>query len=86
MLSTAYRGRLPQQLCKVAPELLPFVRLLYGSPCTYCWWDSAGRCRDVPEHEGCEQEDDRCGSASNLGKTCVIAVEAGLAPLGIAEL
>ena len=38
-------------LREVAPELVPFVRLFYGSPPTYYRWDSAGRCRDVPQRE-----------------------------------
>jgi len=46
MSRAAFLGKLRE----VAPELLPFVRLFYGSPSTYCWWDSAGRCRDV--HHG----------------------------------
>ena len=138
MSRAAFLGKLRE----VAPELLPFVRLFYGSPSTYCWWDAAGRCRDVCQGEGCEQGDalapalyalgqhdalqqasdarhpddtlvaflddlyvitspsraraaldetvraveDRCGIASNLGKTRVIAATAGPAPPGIAEL
>ena len=53
MSRAAFLGKLRE----VAPELLPFVRLFYGSPSSYCWWDSAGRCRDVPQGEGCEQGD-----------------------------
>ena len=45
------------KLREVAPELLPFVPLFYGSPSTCCWWDSTGRCRDVAQGEGCEQGD-----------------------------
>ena len=45
MSRAAFLGKLRE----VAPELLPFVRLFYGSPSTYCWWDSAGRCRDVAQ-------------------------------------
>ena len=137
-----YKYLLTDANLQVAPELLPFVRLFYGSPSTYCWWDAAGRCRDVCQGEGCEQGDalapalyalglhdalqqasdalhpddtlvaflddlyvitspsraraaldetvraveDRCGIASNLGKTRVIAATAGPAPPGIAEL
>eukprot|EP00439_Symbiodinium_sp_Y106_P083243 s600_g23.t1 len=40
-----------------APELLPFVRLFYGRPSTYCWWDESGHCRDIAQGEGCEQGD-----------------------------
>ena len=138
MSRAAFLGKLRE----VAPELLLFVRFFYGSPCTYCWWDAAGRCRDVCQGEGCEQGDalapalyalrrhdalrqacdalhpddtlvafldelyvitspsraraaldetvravaDRCGIASNLSKTRVIAATAGPAPPGIAEL
>ena len=45
------------KLREVAPELLPFVPLFYGSPSTCCWWDSTGRCRDVAQGESCEQGD-----------------------------
>ena len=31
------------KLREVAPELLPFVRMFYGKPSSYCWWDEAGR-------------------------------------------
>ena len=30
------------KLREVAPELLPFVRLSYGQPSSYCWWDVTG--------------------------------------------
>jgi len=33
-------------------ELLPFVRMFYGQPSTYSWWDDQGRCRDVKQGEG----------------------------------
>ena len=40
-----------------APELVPFVRMWYGDPSTYFWWDVAGQCREVSQGEGCEQGD-----------------------------
>ena len=51
------RAAFLKKLREVTPEWIPFVRLFYGSPSTYCWWDSAGRCRDVPQGEGCERGD-----------------------------
>ena len=45
------------KLHEVAPELLPFVRVFYGRPSTYSWWDDQGRCREVKQGEGCEQGD-----------------------------
>ena len=45
------------ELQSCAPELLPFVRLIYGSTSTYCWWGANGRCRDVAQGESCEQGD-----------------------------
>ena len=44
-------------LKSAAPELLPFVRLFYGRPSTYCWWDESGQCRDLAQGEGREQGD-----------------------------
>ena len=37
--------------------LVPFVWFFYGHPSTYCWWDDAGRFREVRQGEGCEQGD-----------------------------
>ena len=51
MSRVAFRSKLRE----AAPELLPLVRMFYGKPSSYCWWDEAGRCRDVPQGEGCEQ-------------------------------
>ena len=53
---------------EVAPELLPFVRMFYGKPSSYCWWDEAGRCRDVPQGEGCEQGDSLASALFALGQ------------------
>ena len=33
------------------------MRLFYGQPSVYCWWDDAGTCRDICQAEGCEQGD-----------------------------
>ena len=51
MSRAAFLGKLHE----VAPELLPFVRMFYGSPSTYCWWDANGCCRDIKQGEGCKQ-------------------------------
>lgn len=64
MSRAAFLGKLRE----VAPELLPFVRLFCGSPFSYCWWDSAGRCRDVLEGEGCEQGDALAPALFALGQ------------------
>ena len=64
MSRAAFLGKLRE----VAPELLPFVRLFCGSPSSYCWWDSAGRCRDVPQGEGCEQGDALAPALFALGQ------------------
>ena len=53
---------------EVAPQLLPFVRVFYGRPSTYCWWDSAGRLRDIPQGEGCEQGDPLAPALFALGQ------------------
>ena len=64
MSRAAFLGKLRE----VTPELLPFVRLFYGSPSTYCWWDAAGRCRDVCQGEGCEQGDALAPALYALGQ------------------
>ena len=46
------------KLRQVAPALLPFVRLFYGQPSVYCWWNDTGTCRDIHKAEGCEQGGD----------------------------
>ena len=37
--------------------ILPFVRLSYGTPSRYSWWDEAGQRRTVTQAEGGEQGD-----------------------------
>ena len=79
------------KLREVAPELLPFVRLFYGQPSSYCWWDATGACRTVPQGEGCEQSP--CSGAVRAGATRGALPSRGqaaprrcLAPPGISEL
>ena len=55
-------------LKSAAPELLPFVRLFYGRPSTYCWWDESGQCRDIAQGEGCEQGDPLAPALFALGQ------------------
>jgi len=55
-------------LKSAAPELLPFVRLFYGRPSTYCWWDDSGHCRDIARGEGCEQGDPLAPALFALGQ------------------
>ena len=38
-------------------EILPFVRMFYGSPSTYVWEDEIGNSQDIPQGEGGEQGD-----------------------------
>ena len=54
---TVSRAAFLSKLRQVAPALLPFVRLFYGQPSVYCWWDDSGTCRDICQAEGCEQGD-----------------------------
>ena len=56
------------KLQEVAPELLLFVRMFYGRPSTYSWWDDQGRCRDVKQGEGCEQGDPLAPALFALGQ------------------
>ena len=56
------------KLHEVAPELLPFVRVFYGRPSTYSWWDDQGRCREVKQGEGCEQGDPLAPALFALGQ------------------
>ena len=56
------------KLREVAPALVPFVRLFYGQPSTYCWWDDAGRLREVRQGEGCEQGDPLAPALFALGQ------------------
>ena len=37
--------------------LLPFVRQFYASPSEYLWYDAAGTCHPIHQHEGGEQGD-----------------------------
>ena len=69
MSRAAFLGKLRQ----VAPELLPFVRLFYGQPSTYCWWDAEGRCRDIRQAEGCEQGDPLAPALFALGQHDALA-------------
>ena len=39
---TVSRAAFLRKLLQVAPALLPFVRLFYGQPSVYCWWDASG--------------------------------------------
>ncbi|OLP97981.1 132 kDa protein [Symbiodinium microadriaticum] len=54
---TMSRASFLSALHSAAPELVPFVRLFYGQPSTYCWWDNEGNCRNIAQGEGCEQGD-----------------------------
>ena len=65
------------KLQEVAPELLPFVRMFYGRPSTYSWWDAAGRRRDVHQAEGCEQGDPLAPALFALGQHGALARAAG---------
>ena len=56
------------KLHEVAPELLPFVRLSYGRPSTYSWWDDQGRRRQIQQGEGCEQGDPLVPALFGLGQ------------------
>ena len=56
------------KLRQVAPALLPFVRLIYGQPSVYCWWDDSGTCRDICQAEGCEQGDALAPALFSLGQ------------------
>ena len=56
------------KLRQVAPALLPFVRLFYGQPSVYCWWDDTGTCRDICQAEGCEQGDALAPALFSLGQ------------------
>ena len=38
-------------------QILPFVRMFYGSPSTYVWEDEMGNPQDIPQGEGGEQGD-----------------------------
>ena len=65
------------KLQELAPELLPFVRMFYGRPSTYSWWDAAGRRRDVHQAEGCEQGDPLAPALFALGQHGALARAAG---------
>ena len=51
MSRAAFLGKLRE----VAPELLPFVRLFYGSPSTFCWWDELYA---LGQHDALQQASD----------------------------
>ena len=44
------------------------LRLFYGQPSSYCWWDATGACRTVPQGEGCEQGDPLAPALFALGQ------------------
>ena len=48
---TVSRAAFLRKLHQVAPAVLPFVRLFYGQPSVYCWWDASGTCRDIHQVE-----------------------------------
>ena len=50
-------------------QILPFVRMFYGSPSTCLWEDELGNSQDIPQGEGGEQGDPSCHSCSHLGCT-----------------
>ena len=65
---TVSRAALLRKLHQVAPALLPFVRLFYGQPSVYCWWDASGTCRNIHQAEGCEQGDALAPALLSLGQ------------------
>ena len=65
---TVSRAAFLSKLRQVAPALLPFVRLFYGQPSVYCWWDDSGTCRDICQAEGCEQGDALAPALFSLGQ------------------
>ena len=66
--ATILRASFFTALRDVAPDLLPFVRLFYGQPSTYCWWDCHGHCREFRQGEGCEQGDPLAPALFSLGQ------------------
>ena len=44
-------------MLEIERAILPFVRLSYGHPSTYSWWDQNGVRRAVSQAEGGEQGD-----------------------------
>ena len=65
---TMSRASFLSALLSAAPELVPFVRLFYGQPSTYCWWDNEGNCRNIAQGEGCEQGDPLAPALYALGQ------------------
>ena len=65
---TMSRASFLTALQAAAPELVPFVRLFYGRPSTYCWWDSEGNCHNIAQGEGCEQGDPLAPARFALGQ------------------
>ncbi|CAE7762547.1 unnamed protein product, partial [Symbiodinium sp. KB8] len=82
MLQAAFLNKLRE----VAPEWIPFVRLFYGSPSTYCWWDCAGRCRDIPQGEGCERGDALAPVLFAFGAACIREAVRAISGLSLKEL
>ena len=62
------RAAFLSKLHEVAPELLPYARMFYGQPSTYCWWDNEGHRHDVRQGEGCEQGDALAPALYALGQ------------------
>ena len=51
-----------------ASRCLPFVRLFYGQPSEYLWFDSAGQAHTVLQAEGGEQGDPLMPALYSLGQ------------------
>ncbi|OLP87883.1 hypothetical protein AK812_SmicGene30839 [Symbiodinium microadriaticum] len=62
------RAAFLRKLQEVAPELLTFVRLVYGQPSSCYWWDAAGACRTMPQGEGCKHGDALAPARFALGQ------------------
>ena len=64
-------------------QILPFVRMFYGSPSTYLWEDEMGVTQSIPQGEGGEQGDPLMPMLFALGQHG--ALEATQARLGAGE-